>query len=485
MKLLTYSPDADPTSPGIVLDGNNFIPTTRGLAGAPGDTSGGIADLASACVGAATVLRLDSATRVFAATSTKLYEASSGSWADVSRSSGGAYSAASNWRFAQFGNISLAASKANVMQQSASGAFSNISGAPKASIIETVGQQVLAFDTDDGGSYGDRPDSWWSSALGDYTDWTPAIATQSATGRLTDIPGRITAARRFGDGIFVGKERGVYFGKYAGPPFIWEFITLPGDFGPVGQDACIQIGTSEQPRLMYLGLDNFYMFDGARPYPIGELVRETFFRKANTAELGNSVMLHDVSRALVYVFYPLQDSEFPNAGVVYHYKSDRWGVVNLSVRAAMNYATPAITFGAIDPAYTFATIPNVPFGELFTSPGTLGTPAFINSSKQLRLLNGASGSSYLVTGHYGDDLSYSFARRIKIRWIKQPASGKVEGYSQRSLGESLVKRSESNMQPDGRFNLNQSGRWHRFTFSFGGNWEMNDFTPDTELMGLE
>ena len=39
------------------------------------------------------------------------------------------------------------------------------------------------------GTYGDQPDRWWCCAIGNTSDWTPAVATQCATARLTDAPG--------------------------------------------------------------------------------------------------------------------------------------------------------------------------------------------------------------------------------------------------------------------------------------------------------
>jgi hypothetical protein len=106
--------------------------------------------LAAECLGAETLTKLDATRRVFAGTASKLYELSGTSWSDVSA---GSYTlgATSRWCFAQFGDTSIAATIDEVIQSTSSGAFAAISGAPQATVIESVltsgGGFVLAFNT--------------------------------------------------------------------------------------------------------------------------------------------------------------------------------------------------------------------------------------------------------------------------------------------------------------------------------------------------
>src|SRR6185295_19746116 len=159
-----YAPDADPDVIGILTNCNQVVPTIRGFKSAPSPLSIGQSVLNGTCQGAAVIEKLDRTTRFFAATPTKVFEANSTNWTDVS---GTAYSPASDvrYRFAQFGDVSLVATKANrIHASSASGTFVGLS-APAAAIIETVNNFVFAFDTNEA-IYGDSLNRWFCSALG-------------------------------------------------------------------------------------------------------------------------------------------------------------------------------------------------------------------------------------------------------------------------------------------------------------------------------
>lgn len=484
--LFTFAPDADPTMPGVIVDGNHLIPSERGMKAAPSAANTLLPALAAQCIGGATVIRLDSQVRTFAGTSSAIYEASSSAWTDVSRAA--PYAAVNGrWRFSQFGNVSLAVSKENVLQQTSSGDFADVAGAPKASIIETVGQFVMLADTDDGGSYGDRADSWWCSALGDYTDWTPAIATQSATGRLTSVPGKITALRRFGDLLFVGKERGAYLGVYSGPPFIWSFQELPIDAGPVSQESTVLIGTPEQPKLFYVSRDNFYVFAGDRPVPVGQGVKEFFLRSVNSGQMDKIVCAHDRLRSLVYVFYPQSGDTTPTAGLVYNYRQNRWGISNRSIEFVLDYQGSAITYadiGTLYPTTAYDDLPNVPYDQLFATLATIGVPAVFDTSHRLKTLNGAAEPGVIVTGDYGSDIRYSLARRLKPTWLVKPMSATLTPYRRASLGDALEPGPQAAMSVS-RFDFLQDARWHRFRVETNGDWEMSRFEIDLRPTGME
>src|SRR5690606_30755773 len=217
--------------------------------------------------GAAAVRKLDDTTRLIAGTAEGLYESGTGAWTDRTNA-GGAYSLSDGhrWRFAQFGDVTLAAAKSEILQFSSSGAFADAaSDAPKGAIVETVNNFVFLFDVNDQGEIydsADRPHGWWCAGIGGYTVWTPSIANQSYTGDLTSTPGKIRAGRRFGRSIVAYKERSMYLGTYAGQQG-WDFDLLPGEAGALSQEVVIDVGTSENPKHIFMGADDFYVFDGS------------------------------------------------------------------------------------------------------------------------------------------------------------------------------------------------------------------------------
>lgn len=470
LPLLQYAPDLDPTTPGLITGGNGFIPTLRGIAGAPTPLDTALDPLPAACIGAASLRRLDGTNRFFACTATRIYEAGATTWTDRSAGAPSDYVAVSGrWRLAQFGNVSLAASKENTLQESTTTAFSPISGAPKADIVETVGAFVMAFNVNDGT---DKPHGWACSAISNHASWTPSIATQAANGVLTSIPGKITAARRFGDQVVVYKERGMYLGYYSGPPFIWSFTEIPSDTGTWCQESVVNIGTPEQPKHFFVGQEDFYVFDGGRPQPVGLGVKESFFAELNLQEADQIVLLHDRKRSLVYVFYPTGSSTSLNAALIWDYRTGRWGVDNRSIQFATEFVDAEITYDGLGSRYTtYDSLPNAPYDEAFLSGGA-GKPALFNTSRKLQTLGGAAQSASLITGDYGDDVHYALLTRVKPKWIVAPLQASLQTFHRASLGDSLSAGPTATMA-SARFDVLQSARWHRLQLNLTGPFELN------------
>lgn len=485
--LLNYAPDADPTTPGVITACANLVPSLKGYKGAPAPATGTLSTaLAANCQGAATVRKLDNTSRTFAATGTAIYEAAATSWTDRTRASGGAYAAGSDlrWSFAQYGDVSLATVKSDTLQASTTGAMANVTGAPKASIVETAENFVFLFDTNEA-TYGDSPNRWWCCARGDYTDWTPAISTQSATGLLSSIPGKITAAKRFGNGIVVYKQKGMYVGTYVGAPVIWDFQEIPGSTGAQSQESVVDVGTSEDPKHIFMGFEDFYVFAGSRPIPIGEnMVKEAVFNELNKQYAHMCRAVHDRINSRVYFYYPSSGQITPDKCVVYNYKTGKWGRDDRSVQACWEYLTPGVTYDDLGTLYsTYDDFPNVSYDSSFWTNG-FPTPAIINTSKVLQTLNGNSTSSSLTSGDIGDDSKFSLLSRVKPRFITAPTSASMANYYRNNLGDSLTTDATTSMS-NSRFDVIREARWHRFREDFTGPVEITGNVIDMENGGDE
>ncbi|MGY6156612.1 hypothetical protein [Paraburkholderia graminis] len=125
-KLLGFAPDLDPATPGIFQTCNNVVPTLIGFKGAPSPVNAGLPALASPALGSALIARLDGTDRQFAGTSTHMYENVSGTWVDRSKAGGYTLGTSAQWRFAAFGNESLAVNGGDVMQVALDGGFTNV-----------------------------------------------------------------------------------------------------------------------------------------------------------------------------------------------------------------------------------------------------------------------------------------------------------------------------------------------------------------------
>lgn len=467
-----YAPDADPTLEGILTNCNQFIPTIRGFKSAPSAASTGQSVLSGTCQGAAVVEKLDRTTRFFAATPTKVYEASGTNWTDVS---GTAYSPASDvrYRFAQFGDVTLVATKSNrIHASSASGTFTGLA-APAAAIVETVNNFVFAFDTNEA-LYGDCTNRWFCSALGNYTDWTPSIVTQCASGLLTGAPGKILAGKRFGDSIIAYKENSMYLGNYVGSPVVWNFTQIPGEVGALSHEVVVNVGTPEQPKHIFMGSDNFYSYDGSRPIPIGNSLREKVFNQELYRTYSYlSLALHDKAAGNVYFFYCSSNTLTPDKCVVYNYRTGFWGRDDRTIEMVTNYISSGITYDALGSSYsTYDVLSSLSYDSAFASPGS-SAPAIFDTMHTLKTLNGASTTSTFTTGDYGDTQSLSCLSRVIPRFITQPSSGTMTNYYKNNSGDDLTTDSITPMDSSYRFDVLREARWHRSRFDFVGNWELS------------
>ena len=477
-KIKGYAPDMDPTEVGVLVNCANAVPSAKGMQGAPAPVTTPLAALAAACVGAAIVRKLDDTTRFFAGTSTKLYEAATTTWTDVSRgaSTYTAIASGARWSFAQYGNVSLAVQKSDLLQFSTSGAFANVvsspQAVPKASIVETVGQFVFLFDTTEA-TYGDSPDRWWCSASGNYADWNPSTTTECATGRLISSPGVIRGAKRFGEQIAVYKTRGMYLGTYQGSPSIWRFDEMPGEAGAASNDAIVNIGTGAYPKHLFMGLDDFYSFDGSRPTPIGVgWVKKSVFSEISYANIKLCATLHDPVNSRVYFYYPTESTL--TKCVVYNYLTKQWGRDDRSIECAANYISSGISYGDLGTYYaTYADLPQVPYGTSFLVAGATA-PAIFNTSHQLQTLNGTSSTSSITTGDLGDEQNLTLVTRVRPLFLVKPTTSNVINYYRNNLGDTLTAGQTSSFA-DGKYDFIRSARWHRIKFNFAGDWEMGSF----------
>jgi len=487
IKWLGYAPDADEKMPGVFTNCSNVVPTLKGFKGAPSPQTGELSPaLAATCQGAAVIAKLDDTTRTFAGSGTKLYEASTTSWTDRTRASGGDYAAASNvrWRFAQFGNVSLAVAKSDTLQSSSSGAFANVSGAPKAAVVETVNNFVFLFNTNEA-TYSDSPNRWWCSALGDETDWTLSVATQCATGILVATSGSIKAGKRFGEGIIAYKSDSMYLGVYVGPPAIWEFRLIPGEVGALSQEVVVNIGTNADPRHLFMGKDDFYSFDGSRPVPLGDgRIKETVFGQIQRTKQELSVAAHDESKSLIYWYYPSSDSNILDSCVVYNYKTNSWGRADRDVQFAFSYITPANTYADVGDLYmTYGDMPSVSYGSAFLGANQPNIAIF-NTSNVLQSMTGPSVSSSITTGDHGDDDVNTLLHRVKITYQSNPDSSQMVNFYKDDSGDADITDQTIQVGSD-RFDLFREARWHRLRFDFSGDWEASGHRVGLRPAGSE
>lgn len=481
VELLGYAPDADPTVLGVLTNCSGVVPTLRGIRGAPGPADTPLPALGATCMGGAVLTKLDGTTRFIAGSPMNLYEAGASTWTNVSRAATYTTSGTSGrWRFAQQGDVSFAANGADTIQASVStGAFSCVSGAPVASIVETVGKFVFALNT----SANAHGVQW--SALNNYTSWSASVATQAGSDTLTATPGSITAGRAFGNTIVVYKKNSMYLGVNAGPPNVWEFNQIPGSAGALSQEVVVNIGTPENPMHIFMGDGDFYVYDGSKPIPVGtNRVKSQVFNALFGSRYYACMALHDRKNFVVYFYYPSIDSLFPDKCVVYNYRTDKWGVDDRQIRATCEYVSSAATYDSLGARYaTYADFPSASYDTAFVG-ATSALPAVFNTSDVVKTLSGPAVGTSLTTGDYGNDENFSTVTRIAPRFITAPTSARLTHFYKDRTGDALSEGPTADLS-GGKFDFIWDARWHRLKIDFTGDWEMSGFSPTWEKSGSE
>lgn len=479
--LIGFAPDLHPTTPGVLTDCTQLIPSERGMRSAPSAVAVSAGALSSSCRGAAVLQNTSGTRRTIAGTQTDLYELSGGTWNDVG---GVTYTGSSEnrWMFAQFGNAAIATNDTERIQASTSGTFSGITAAPVARIVISVPNFVVALNTNDSSgsaTYGDSPDRWWCSGFQDHTDWTPSVTTQCTTGRLIGKGGEITAAAPFGSGLVAYKAREMFLANYVGAPVVFQFDQVPGDQGCVGPEAVVDIGGAH----VFVGEDNIWLFDGTRPVPIANEIRQWFYDDISATYKYRTIVTYDRNNNRVWVFYPSSNSTgTPDSAVVYHLGTKRWGRANRTVEAVFNFVTPGITWDTLSTlSSTWDALPDIPWDSQSWQASGRALAVF-NSSHAAVTLTGTGENSGLTTGDIGDDYMASSVTRVLLRFTTEPTTATVSG--QTKTGEGAVASvAGSGTMANSKFDIRQTGRWHRFAFLFTGNVEVSGFRADSVPAG--
>lgn len=306
-----YAPLAPAGTPGIWANVINMLPCRSG-AYAPGHLFTQKVGAGPASPGttlrAWCALLADDTAIGYIGTSTKLY-VYDGTSTFTDRSAA-AY-AASDWSFAEYGNITFAVDRVDAVQtRDATGVanFANATGSPpKASIVLTQSDQVLLFDLNDGA---EKPDAFAACAPGDHTDWSGAGATTAT--RIRHRPGKITAAIAFRDYVLVFKRSSIYRLTYTGNnTFKWKVELIAIGRGAYGKHDVVNCGDV----VVFSGPGGAWTYDGASFRSIADF--------GNNLSVASSASFFLPSSQRVYF-------HVPGRYVAYNISSDAWGVHNIT-----------------------------------------------------------------------------------------------------------------------------------------------------------
>lgn len=273
--------------------------------------------LTARCQGAFAAKDQSANAQNFAGDGTKLYKLSSDlTWADVSRTTGGAYATdtAEFWEFGQFGANIIAVNGTDDTQVFTLGSSTNF--APLATACPTAKHIAIVRDfVVLGNTSTDNQGLQWSG-FNNSAAWTVGV-NQSDTQSFPD--GGVVQAIVGGEVGYIIQERSIRRMTYVGGDVIFQFDQVESARGTRAPKSVVQVG----PTFFYYGVDGFYWFTGGGSQPIGSEKVDRWFRSfADESYLYRMIGTADPRRRMVEWAFTSTSSLDGNPDYIIGYKWD-------------------------------------------------------------------------------------------------------------------------------------------------------------------
>lgn len=444
--LTDFAPDLDPTSPGIILDASNAIPSMKGYKARNAPTQYASA-LPAKALGGYVALYSNNTTSTLAATAQHIYRWDGAAW--VVADTTGPFAATHPWVFTQFANDVIAVNPDVLNMLVAAGPagnFVNLGGSPPNNPVSVV--SVAGFVA----AY--KNNQWFNTGAGVDNNWVPDIQTQAATGFLYDMPGNIVAAAAFFRTQLVWNMNAMWQLNYIAGSQVWASQPLSLGMGTFGQGCVCQL-----PEMVaFLGTDDFYQSQGYAPERIPNSLKEWFFVNADPVYLPIVQSWFDPDEAVVY--WHFVSTAAPYAG-----EADRY--------VAWNSRTGRWSVGHLNSTYVIGN----------TQPG-LQDGLFFDHGNILRTWNATPTTMSLLTGYMGDADSLTQVTKVRGKYSVSPTSEVWTPEHTYILGTSDTVDAPAILADDGWHNLRVTDRYHRGLLSTVGPCEITALAFEARTSGV-
>jgi hypothetical protein len=157
----------------------------------------------------------------------------------------------------------------------------------------------------------------WSNQE-DYTNWVPSISSTSGEVILADGT-KIVGAKRSRNAINIWTDNALWSMTFVGPPFVFQFSQLGTNCGLISQHS----GVDYDGRAVWMGYDNFYVFDG-QVRSLDCTVRRFIFDRLNMDQKDKIFCGINSEFKEVIWLYPSTDSTECDSYVVWSPDENYW-----------------------------------------------------------------------------------------------------------------------------------------------------------------
>ena len=152
----------------------------------------------------------------------------------------------------------------------------------------------------------------------DYTNWVPSVSSTSGEVQLTDGT-KIVGAVRSRNAVNVWTDNSLWLQTFVGPPFTFKFAQMGTNCGLIAPHA----GVDYDGRTVWMGFDNFYIFDG-QVRTLDCTVRRYIFDRLNiTAKDKIFAGINSEFKEVIWL-YPSTDSTECDSYVIWSPDENYW-----------------------------------------------------------------------------------------------------------------------------------------------------------------
>jgi hypothetical protein len=434
---------------------NSYLPI-------PGLTAVETSTLSGTIVGLVFARTASGSYNIFAGSRTALYKYSSGSWLDVTRLAGGAYTVAAGdtWSFAQFGTYLYATNVNDVLQRidvDSGLNFAAVGGSPpQASHVSVVGDFLVL-----GGLTSDRRAVHWS-AVGDPTGWT-AGTNLSDTQSFPE--GGLVVGIAGGEVGYVMQDRTIRAMNFlAGDTnTIFSFSRIEDKKGCIAGSGFVTVNQT----VYFIAEDGFFSISMSRGLdPIGHnKVNTWFLTNSDPARRAQSRAFMVPNKPIVmWSFYSSTGSTTHDRLLIYDWSLRRWTYAVISAQIWAALASPGVTLDEDLDALDALLDSIAPSLDSSAYAGGRPVVGAIDPSGYLCFLQGSNLAATFDTA----EKHLVPAQRAFVNQLYPliDASGvTVRAGTRERLQDSVTWGDAKSLETTGSCSMDSSGRLHRFRIS--------------------
>ena len=474
-----WLPDQPPIGLGnSVAVAKNVIPHARGYRQLSSLSNYSNA-IGARCQGAFSAIDNNNNVADFAGDATKLYKLSGTTWSDVS---GATYTTNidESWRFLQFGQRVIATNLTDAMQSFTLGSGSTFgdldASAPKAKFLATSRNFVFCGNQ----STSKAKLSW--SALGDATDWTPSVTTQSDFQFMNEENGPITGLAG-GEYLVIFQDRSITRADYVGPPAIWSFDEVSTNLGCAVPNSIVQRGTD----IYFLSSSDFYVYSASGIRPLGaQRVAKFFYDDFNETYQHRMSSAVDPANSLIIWSYPSVSSAdgTPDSLMIYNWALDRWSFAEIAHDLIYRSLSKGLTLEELDTISSSIDALGLSLDSRAWAGGKLLLSAFTTDYK-LAFFTGSAMTAQIDTGDFMPRNGVkSLLQRVRPVVDGSSATVTVQHAGQNKAADGVTFSSAITPSATGNAGLRKKARYHRLRFNISGGFDhAQGFEADYKVLG--